>query len=350
MDLGSTPGDKVLSAQEILVGKNLDDNEWHSIDIKRVKNIINITVDGSTRKSSSLPSKRYTRLDLDDFLYVGGLLTNTRVDKSLGMVTKNYVGCLKNFLFNERNILYNVKYNVKNYIAHGYFKYECEDINYSPVTFPNPKSVITIGSFSKQSLTLQLSFRSYVSNGLLFSKISRNGKIYIEIREGRLVIRVEAPTKSPVALTTGVNLNDGSWHSIDCVVNSEEVSLKLDNDKPLEYRTPALKGIVYDAPVVTLGGGDESVLTGFQGCMYQVIIDTTRIEARHLPKANKTDVLERSCSIVNQCWPNPCHNSGVCQQTRQGFQCDCTGTLHNGKYSLIVNPSTMFNSQPFHNI
>eukprot|EP00794_Sanderia_malayensis_P019084 gene19084-21000_t len=332
IDLGSTKKSRVSSKQELIVGKNLDDNEWHSVDIIRDRSKLNITIDETIRKSTSSTGqkKEFMRLDLDDTLFVGGVFKTTYIDSSLEMVTKNYVGCLSNFLFGDMNILYNVKRNAKNYQAHGDIQYKCKELQYAPVTFPDAQSMLRIPAFVAQSLSLQLNFRTYEKNGLLLSKLSNDGKIYIEVRDAKLVIRVKATGKSPVVLTTGNALNDGSWHAIDCLINSEEVSVKLDKEKVLRYRTPSLRGVMYDAPFVTLGGGAERVLSGFQGCVYDVKVDYTLIDARVLPAENRTGVLLGQCAVTNKCWPNPCNNGGQCSQKSNAFKCDCTNTLYNG--------------------
>ena len=321
---------ETTSRQELIVGTDLDNNKWHSVDITRSRNAVNISVDGKTKKSL-LPSSSFTKLNLDDKIFVGGVSKDTIFDLSANLMSRNYIGCLDNLLFDEMSILYKAKYNEKDFRAFGDVSYECHDIAYSPVTFPDYKATIETESEIQKSFFLTLSFRTYIPSSMIVSKISADGKIFLEIRDGKLCLRVESAKITPIKLEMGKNLNDGNWHDIECVVNGEEVSLKLGTEKPLVYKNPALKQVTYDAKYVTFGGGADNILKGMVGCLYRIRVDGTSIDARVLdPKAIK-GALPGKCHVINKCWPNPCKNGGECKIDGEISLCDCRKTLYIGK-------------------
>ena len=301
------------------------------MDIIRNRNRVNISIDGKHEKSIAFDSASFTRLDLDDKVFVGGVFDELKIEASLGLMSRHYIGCLANFLFDDISILYNAKYNQKYFRSHGDIKYRCRNIEYMPVSFPNYQSIIEIPTFVDKSLSLQLSFRTYIANSMILSKISNDSKIFLEIRAGKLVLRVESSKITPIKFEMGDNVNDGNWHAVECMVSTEMVSMKLDTLKRLEFNPPGLKNIRYTARHVTLGGGADNILQGFEGCVYRVTVDGTFIDARLLDKKNIKGAMINKCHAMNKCWPNPCQNGGLCKQYGADFQCDCTLTLYSGK-------------------
>lgn len=304
------------------------------MDITWNRNKVNISIDSKVLKSNSFESASFTKLDLDDRVFVGGVFDDTKIDADLGFMARHYTGCLANLLFDDINILYNAKYNRKYFKSYGDMKYNCEEFQYAPVSFPDYKSIIKIPTYIDKSLSLQLSFRTYIAESMLLSKISNDSKIFLEIRGGKLVLRVQCSKITPIMLEIGSNLNDGNWHKINVTVSSNMASIGIDNIKPLEYKHPDLKKVLYPAQYITLGGGADNILRGFEGCVYRITVDGTFIDARLLDKNVIEGALIDKCIAMNKCWPNPCQNGGLCRNTGTDFQCDCTQTLYSGKANL----------------
>ena len=304
------------------------------MDIIRNRNKVNISIDGKHEKSIAFDSASFTRLDLDDKVFVGGVFDESRINPNLGLMSRRYIGCLANFLFDEISILYNAKYNKKYFRSYGDVKYHCQNIEYMPVSFPSYTSIIEIPTFVDKSLSLQLSFRTYMANSMILSKISNDSKIFLEVRAGKLVIRVESSKITPIKLGIGEGVNDGNWHAVECMVSTQVVSIKLDKIKRLAHKQSDLKNVRYAARHVTLGGGADNILQGFKGCVYRVTVDGTFIDARLLNKKSIKGAVINKCHAMNKCWPNPCKNGGTCRQTGGDFECDCTSTLYTGKEFL----------------
>ena len=318
-----------------MVGKDLADNAWHSVEAIWNRNKVNISIDSKYKKSTSFGSASFTKLNLDDKVFVGGVFEETNVEPALGLMSKNYIGCMVNFLFDDVNILYNAKYNRKFFRSYGDVKYHCRNFEYMPVSFPDYKSIIEIPTFVDKSLLLQLSFRSFLPNCMLLSKISNDSSVFLEIRGGKLVLRVESSKITAIKLEISSNINDGNWHAVECMVSAEMVSIKIDDVKPLVYRQPDLQNVLFNAPHITLGGGADNILRGFEGCMYRITVDRTFIVAHLLDKKRIKGALINKCNAMSKCWPNPCKNGGICKQSGvTGFQCDCTATLYGGKNQL----------------
>ena len=279
----------------------------------------------------ALDAASFTRLDLDDKIFVGGVLFDTKLDTSLGLMSRNYIGCLQNLHFDNYHISNDVKYNGANYRSYGDIRYKCTEFVYSPVSFPNYTSIMEIPTYVQRSFSLKLRFRTYMRDSMLLSKISNDGKIFVEIRNGKLTLRVESKKITPIKLEVGNDLNNGYWHGIHCLVNAKNVSITLNKEKPLIYRHPSLKDITYDAPHVVLGGGADNILTGFTGCVYSITVDGTFIVPQFLESKRMKGALLNKCNVKNKCWPNPCKNGGFCQISENGFLCDCTRTLYTGK-------------------
>ena len=315
-----------------MIGQNLNNNQWHSVDIVRKQSKVNATVDESIHKST-VSTGAFTRLDLDKGLHLGGAPKHTRTDSDLQFSSGNYIGCLENFLFDNINILYSIKYNKRGFTASGDIHYECASLEYVPVTFQYPSATVLLPTFVSKSLSVQLSFRTLLENGLLLSKVSSKGRIYIGLKHGRLFVKIAAPIQSPINLEVGNNLDDGIWHKIDFVINSEKVSISLDSQKaPLVHNNMWLAEMTYGAKYAVLGGGAEQISPGFVGCVYDMTIDGTYIDFRNLPPRNIRGAQVDKCQIKNWCWPNPCKHGGHCkQERRRNFTCDCSSTMYNGR-------------------
>ena len=77
----------------VILGDNLSDNKWHEVKVEREKRILLLQVD-ELRNQTTTPGS-FVSLDLDRFLYVGGLDKSSSGD--YGMMTDSFNGCLKKF-------------------------------------------------------------------------------------------------------------------------------------------------------------------------------------------------------------------------------------------------------------
>ena len=120
-NLGS--GEMYLHARD----KPCSDNNWHSVDIRRNRGRINVTIDGVFHVSQSFPGN-YQSFDLEEGegdVYVGGMVIN-------GFATYRrpssfpFEGCLQEISFNGVDIIQGFLDTKDNFISQGSLRLTCE--------------------------------------------------------------------------------------------------------------------------------------------------------------------------------------------------------------------------------
>ena len=315
------------SEQEMVVGKNLNDYKWHVVDIRR--NGRNVTFGLDYTKEVKMFKGEFTQLDLNYKVYFGGV--DGKTDVSIYKITsRKYSGCLKNFLFNEIDILYDAKYNRPRFTVSGDMLWgKCEDLYYQPIMFQHPQDHALLPTFIKTSLSVSFKFRTHIGEGLLLAKISKTVTVSLGLREGVVILTVKIKGQGPIVMTKGTFLNDGFWHRVEILVNKAIIKLKLDKHDETSHANPWSDVIEFHVSNATLGGGEEQLMQGFVGCMYDIWIDNTAINYGKLSNDYRVGVV-KNCELEDKCLFSPCKHGGICSQDHIKFSCDCLNTLYSG--------------------
>ena len=305
----------------------MNNNEWHSVDLRRRKNNVTLILDGEV--STKAFGGEFGRLDLDSQLNVAGVGHNEDL-QPYGLMKKNYAGCLENFLFDDVDILYSVKYNKPLFDSHGDLYYGCPETFYVPISFAYPASMALLPTHIPSSLSVSLKFRTHLDDGMILAKVSLYGNVYLGVKNGKVFLQVVVPVQSPIILTAGEDVSDGTWHNVEININKASVSLKLDDEQPKMHTNSWLEGLRFSIGNATLGGGAEQIISGFVGCIYDIWVDGTSIDYRTLGNSYMIGGIIGTCTITDRCLLSPCKNGGTCKQDWAKFTCDCTMTMYSG--------------------
>lgn len=321
INLGSS---KTISGKHtVLLGNNLSDNKWHEVKVDRNQHTLEVTVD-KFRSQSTTPGS-FVRLNLDTFVYVGGL------DRSVSggaPSTRNFYGCLKNLYFDFIDIFYGAKMDDNGFDTHGFVRFYCPDISYVPVNFPEPDTHLKLSKHSPKNFSVELSFRTYDGNGILVYKQSARARLYLSLVSGKLELEVRVEPDKPIKISVGEALNDGMWHDVIAGVTRNDMWLQLDRKPELRHENPWLADIGDFRSRVYIGYGTQK--TGFVGCMHRIKLNGNLVGLARLSGSRISGAVINRCEITNKCFPNPCRNGGRCLQTWQASQCDCGGTFYHG--------------------
>ena len=324
IDLGSTR--TMAGKHTVILGDNLSDNKWHEVKVEREKRILVLQVD-ELRNQTTTPGS-FVSLDLDRFLYVGGLHKSSSGD--YGMMTDSFNGCLKKFYFDNKDIFHGAKDpELHHYETHGLVRFFCPDVEYVPVHFPAPDTYIRLSKRSPKNFTVDLFFRTYDGNGVLaYKQTTNNARVYLKLASGSIELQIQVRTDKPIRIRQGNDLNDGMWHHVIAGVTRGELWLKLDARPRLPHENPWLSNIGDFRNRIYIGY--EAQHEGFVGCMHHIKLNGKLVNISHLSGSKISGAVINRCGISSKCFPNPCRNGGRCFQTWRAFSCGCQGTFYHG--------------------
>ncbi|KXJ24228.1 Contactin-associated protein-like 2 [Exaiptasia diaphana] len=329
IDLGSTSS--IAGRHQVIMGNQLADNRWHTVKVDRSKTALVVSLD-SEKRATTTPGS-FVRLDLDKYIYVGGLDRNLESDFHGSRNTPNFIGCLKDVYFDYIDILYGAKYKLLFYATSTKkLSFSCPMDKYHPVGFPSPQSHLRLSDPSLNNLTFSLSFRSYTANGIIAFRMSNHARVYVGLVAGTLELEVRIGIDPPIKISVGGNLDDGKWHDLTSGADHKEIWILLDDKPEVRHSNPRLAGLGNFRNQVYIGSGTHR--TGFIGCMHNIQVNGARI----LPKKMKSGLIGvdvDQCNARSVCYPNPCQNGGRCKQYRDQYSCDCAGTFYHGNYCEI---------------
>ena len=180
----------------MLLGNSLSDNKWHQVKVDRDQHTLVVTVDKLSSHSTTPGS--FIRLNLDRFIYVGGLHPSV----STGVPpTSNFHGCLKNLYFDFIDILYGAKMDENDFDTHGLVRFYCSDTSYVPVNFPEPDTHLKLSKHSPKNFSVELRFRTYDGNGILVYKQSARARLSLSLVSGKLELKVRVKRGKPIKIS-----------------------------------------------------------------------------------------------------------------------------------------------------
>ncbi|XP_067843200.1 contactin-associated protein-like 5 [Heptranchias perlo] len=339
INLGDAKLRSVNGHTSVTLGSLLDDQHWHSITIERYNKQVNFTVDKHTQHFRTKGEFDY--LDIDYELSFGGIPVP---GKSVTFLRKNFHGCIENLYYNGVNIIDLAKRRKPQIHIVGNVTFSCAEPHIVPVTFMTSSSYLLLpGKPQMDGLSVSFQFRTWNKDGLLMYNQfhEASGVLQIYLNKGKLKINVHKLSWSQADITTGVNLNDGLWHSINLNARRNRVSIILDNNAASTFHS-TIQIQIYSGNSYYFGGCPENSSDAdclnpfgtFEGCMRLILIDNQAVDlilVQQSLQGNFTDLHIDLCGIQDRCLPNYCEHGGECSQSWSTFYCDCAGTGYTGE-------------------
>lgn len=326
--------------QDVIVGDDLGDDQWHQIDIERHGNHVTIILDITRKYLTSRKLRKYLDINLD--ISVGGLqprTTKSPGDSSLPKVSLTGVifkGCMEDVTYDKTNILRETKEKSKYVHVIGNLQSKCsEDFEYfPPATLTTPASYIQLNITGKQSLNLKLKFRTFEHTGILVHQrfgSPDNGRLLLELIQGKLRLKL-----SSKILNIQVNLSpktpsltNGLWHKIQLNFSHSGIAIQVNSDivqRVLNFSNESA-ALLFQNTVLKIGSalpGKSAII----GCVKEIHLNGK--ENVMVDSAMAKDVDIDKCYLTDRCFSSPCLHNGRCSQYKNTAQCDCAGTGHQG--------------------
>lgn len=321
-------GFEELAEHEVVVGNNLNDYQWHVIHVKLTGR--NVSIDLDYQNTKRYFEGDFSQLDLDQKIYFGGVPDDVDLSQ-YKLTSRKYSGCLKNYFFNDTDILYRSKYSQEGFSTKGDLLWnKCEDLIYHPIMMKYPQDYALVPTRLRDSLSVTFKFRTHIGEGLLFAKISKSVSVHIGLRKNILLFTVQMLGHQPIIMRQGKDLSDGFWHRVEFSVSKKVIEMKLDKLDKLTHRNPSSHKIKFTPGNATIGGGEEQLMPGFVGCMYDIWVDSNGIDYRELGSEYFIGAIGK-CQLQDKCLFSPCKHGGKCSQDHLAYKCDCLNTMYSGK-------------------
>ncbi|XP_058499238.1 laminin subunit alpha-5 isoform X1 [Solea solea] len=243
--------------------KKYDDNQWHTVFIKREGEKISLIVDGIGAQSKRIPGG--DRTHLTEPLYIGGVPPTLKAPGSSG-----FIGCVKDLKLNEAPA---------GSPSHSQGTVPCFQNPLQPgVYFSGQGGHIAIDEslVLGRDLEIKLEVRPLSDSGLLLhAGTSPDQHLSLFLKQGEVIISVNSGKgEFSASYTPEEPLCNGRWHTITVVKKNNVLQLHVDAASehsvgPKQSRSAGVKETVY------LGGMPDGItvpdlpigLSPFQGCI-----------------------------------------------------------------------------------
>ena len=218
----------------LTLGSLLDNNVFHEVMIARDKRDLVLSVDRV--KIRDRIRGEFQKLDLDGYLYIGGV---PYVQRGL-VIYENFTGCMENLYLNHSNVFAANADRLGNPYENEEYKYDtigslssqCTRSQWViPVTFRTENSHVRLyGYEGTYSFNITLEFRTYEENGLIiFHRFSSEGYIKLFMENSRIKVEI-ASNDVPKVLIDNFDqtFNDGNWHEVELSMQKNKAVLAVD--------------------------------------------------------------------------------------------------------------------------
>ncbi|XP_035512224.1 laminin subunit alpha-5 [Morone saxatilis] len=249
--------------------KKYNDDQWHTVFIKREGDKISLIVDGISAQSKKIPGGDRTRITGP--LYVGGVPASLTAPGSGG-----FVGCVRALTLNEAPAASP---------AHSQGTVPCFQNPLQPGAYfsgHGGRIAIDESLVLGQDLEIQLEVRPVSDSGLLLhAGTSPDQHLSLVLSQGEVTVSVNSGKgEFSTSFTPEEPLCNGRWHTITVVKKNNVLQLHVDAASehsvgPKQSRSAGAKETVYLGGVpdgVTVPGLPAS-LPAFHGCIRQASIN-----------------------------------------------------------------------------
>ncbi|CAG5131817.1 unnamed protein product, partial [Candidula unifasciata] len=325
-------------------GVRLDDSQWHSVVVNHTVDTVYLEVDGAIQWQGATPGS-YHDLNIDLGILLGG---SGNLKKTLYKDTKSFRGCLRNVLYNGKNILEETRALESSQYAFQ-ISWHCDAeftaSSDSPISFEHETSFVAfphlrINAEFSTILSCQLKTRS--SDAIILfnsgSGVTWEDFIAVELVAGKPKLTMNKGSGIvDVALESVVN--DGKWHTLKVTVSESVVILDIDSETNLTrfhlgtQNTLNLGnhlfiggvGVTARSSAIKLGlaslQGDSAVKGSMLGCIRNIKMNS-RSYGFHDIQISR--LIRAQCSWEYPCAQEPCIPSAKCTELEgSDFRCDC---------------------------
>ena len=280
-------------------GDKLCDNDWHRVRITRDEHKLTIRLDNEPEKTVDIQmSKRfeaYVKLRIHVRIYVGGTWKKTNERKATKL-TKNFVGCLADVVFNAYHLISDAQKKTNGYtVEGGVIPFACPAKDYKPIGFVNEYAYLTFPSPDRNKVSVEFKFRTFDQNGLLMYRDGPKISVWLYLQTGKLKFEFYIPNKKLLTLDTsrwlhGTNFNDGEWHSVKASLDPALMTFRVDNGSETTLDAHAVllgdqaKKLDFENVTHVGGGTYYKKMYGFVGCMRDLHVNGAKIDVVNLTK------------------------------------------------------------------
>ncbi|XP_065666075.1 contactin-associated protein-like 2 isoform X1 [Hydra vulgaris] len=335
---------------EMYLGKDLADNQWHTVEFIRKVRDNTLYIDRGERMEKSaftMSPPTYEELTVSMVTFTGYYsFQMNEISKQKSMSRKGLKACFSEAIFSQylpgkNGMMYDFltinSPNIQSFPTNNVAQ-PCTNPVYTPLFFPSAAVHISlVQNYSIQSMKMEMKFRTVVNEQILanYTTIQTADKIQLIIdRKGRVGVGVEFKQNMQIIQTAKENYHDGEWHNVSFEIDNVATTdgsfvIKFTVDG--KTRLSSLNQAFYFNGYINIG-------FGFTGCMRDIKINDDDIKSvrRDLKDTKQfftyedTGVIYNSCSLKDYCSPNPCQHGASCNQTEDNIKCDCHNTLYEG--------------------
>ncbi|KAL2087594.1 hypothetical protein ACEWY4_016422 [Coilia grayii] len=328
----------------VTLGSLLDDHHWHSVLIERFSRQVNFTVDHHTQHFRT--QGHDDSLDVDYELSFGGI---PLPGKPGTFLKENFHGCMENLYYNGVNIIDLAKRRKPQIYSTGNVTFHCSEAPPLSVTFHSSDSFLTVpADLGTDSFSVRLQMRTWNREGIIVIAplaweplLRLYLRFALELQEGRVLLSIDSLDDPPTLMYSEQTVSDGQWHSVRVEMKDSQVSLTIDNQRPVISKTKHRVTSPKRPSVLSFGGCVtslpnlvcESGAVGFQGCMRLMFANNYPVNLLHVQQrtlGNYSQLDFDVCGIRDRCTPNYCEYGGQCSQSWSQFYCNCSGTGYTG--------------------
>ncbi|CAH1263754.1 NRXN2 [Branchiostoma lanceolatum] len=331
-------------------GEGLDDNNWHTVQLRRRGRQLNLRVDdldvpGTVSKSSAV-------LDFNSIAI--GSLQKAKPD---GTSPPSFEGQMQNFVFNGNPFIEMAMSGGVDMIQTNAQFGKGTKVIGNPITFRDQASYVKLQTLEAySSMNLVFKFKTTQPDGLImYNGGDGNDFLALELVKGYLQYAFNLGDGATMMKGKSDMLNDNEWHEVK-ITRDENLNHRLTIDDLAVQKTTKgsknldLKGEMYvggypeqkykELPLMVEARAKQ---LGYQGCLASINLDGKYPDLLKDNKRLSGSIVAGCEDLTNSCAGDPC-NGGKCSQQWNRYECDCGMTTYTGP--TCENVSTTYEFGP----
>ena len=221
---------------------------------------------------------------------IGGENYNLKIDRikfgstgaSGSQSTNNYIGYIQNFIYDDRELMGELKRQKSNVVWFENFN-DLPLLTYKPVTVTSSNTYFQLRSLDVgRTFKLLFKFKTHESNGLILYNTGDGKDVFaIELSNGELRLAYNLGGRNIARVVpTPYVLNDNQWHTVQIALNERgEFTAKVDSNTPIRVTTSDGDGKLDLSGALYIAGLPEQMYKnarvanliksrkGFRGCL-----------------------------------------------------------------------------------
>uniref|UniRef100_A0A0K0F2N7 Neurexin-4 n=1 Tax=Strongyloides venezuelensis TaxID=75913 RepID=A0A0K0F2N7_STRVS len=290
-----------LSKTTISGGIALNDGQWHELKWNHQFDSVKLLIDGILLNETT-PAGLYRKLDFNYEIEIAGRPTDQYSDD----IQSAFHGCLGRVYLNNIDLL----------------SYAPKD-KYTNCYMPKPQILTILNEGSSifvpySFMPFNFEFRIIKQNSNLLQILNANKDTLLSLsieKNNSLFLRAEKQGIRQEYFST-TSISDGSWHSLSLKMRGGRFNVELNGLIVLWLEGSFVRNLGLSMTAFNI----SSV-----GCFRSASVDLKNALIFG-------DVIKNKCTFISRCHPNPCENSGECEQSQlDTFKCSCSNG-YSGRY------------------